>query len=124
ALVRRRYVQGRAVAVRDRLGVAPVPGARQDDRRLALRRELLDLGRRRERIEQQQAHAVVDRVRRDQRPPPLPLVPLRVSCLPVPDAGSNLAHGPMLRNGIGGTGGLPQCQLWTELGVARTKFCL
>jgi hypothetical protein len=71
---------------------ALVPGTRQDDGGLAVGHERLDLGRRRHRIEEQQALAVVDRVGRDVLIPGLGRTPIRMRRLPVPYAGSQLGH--------------------------------
>ncbi len=63
--VGRGHVDGQAKALHQDLGIALVPRRRQHDRRLTVGRELVDLARRRERIEEQQAFAVVDRIGRD-----------------------------------------------------------
>jgi len=80
-------------------GVALVPRARQDDRCRSVAREPLDLARRGDRVEEQQALAVVDRIGRDLRPPRLARFPFRVRRLPVPQAGSQLAHAVILVGG-------------------------
>src|SRR5688572_26562854 len=96
ALVGRGHVERRAETLRQALGVAPVPRARQHDRRLAAGCELVDLARWGQRVEQQQTLAVVDRVGRDHLVPLLSRLPVRVRCLPVPQARLQLAHGGML----------------------------
>jgi hypothetical protein len=63
------------------LRVALVPRRRQHHRRLALGRELVDLARRSDRVEQEEAVAVVDRVGRNHLVPRLARLPLRVRCL-------------------------------------------
>src|SRR5256885_1608954 len=59
-------------------------------------RERLDLTRHAQRVEQQQAFVVGDRVGGDVRVPRLARPPIRVTCLPVPETRSQLAHGAML----------------------------
>ena len=56
-------------------------------------------GRWGKRIEQQETFAVVDRVGRDQLVPLLTRLPVRMRCLPVPDAGLQLLHAAMLSRG-------------------------
>ena len=73
-----------------------MPRTRQHDRGLTLHRELVDLARQRERVEQQQPLAVVDRVRRDLRPPLLATAPLGMPRLPVPNTVRDLAHGAIV----------------------------
>jgi hypothetical protein len=68
------------------LGVALVPGRDEDDRRLAVGREHLQLARDGKRVEEQQSHAVIDRVRRNVLVLRLARLPLRVLRLPVPEA--------------------------------------
>ena len=65
-------------------------------RRLAASSEANELARHGERVEEQQLLTVVDRVGRHVLAPGLGRLPLRVWCLPVPQAGSQLAHGAML----------------------------
>jgi hypothetical protein len=94
--VGQRRVDRRAEPLDQALRVALVPRRGEHDRRLALGRELLELARHGQRIEQKQALAVVDRVRRHTLAPRLGRPPLGVRRLPVPQAGTQLAHGTML----------------------------
>lgn len=69
---------------------------RKAGRRLAAGRELVDLARRGQRVEQQQTVAVVDRIGRDHLVPILSRLPVGMRCLPVPQACLKLAHRGML----------------------------
>jgi hypothetical protein len=82
--VGRGHVDGQAKALHQALGIALVPRRRQHDRRPTAGRKLVDLARRRERVEEQQALAVVDRIGRDHLLPGLTCRPVRVRRLPVP----------------------------------------
>jgi hypothetical protein len=96
--VGRRYEHRYAEPLHQAAGVSLVPRRRQHDRRLAPRRKLDDLARRGYRIEQQQTAAVVDRVGGNRLAPPHAPFPLRVRCLPVPQARRQLTHDAMLRD--------------------------
>ena len=82
-----------AELLHEALRIPLVPGSGQDDRRLTGGREFLDLARHAQRVEQQQAFVVVDRVGRDVLVPRLARPPLRMRRLSVPQAGTQLAHG-------------------------------
>src|SRR6266849_1346489 len=73
-----------------------MPRRGEHDRRLAAGREVPKLARHGQRIEEQQPLPVVDRVGRHVLAPRLGRPPLRVRCLPVPQARTQLAHGTML----------------------------
>ena len=79
-----RRVYGYTEPLDQALRVALVPRRGQHDRGLALGRELLDLARRGDRVEEQQALAVVDRAGGDVLIPRLARPPIPVRCLPVP----------------------------------------
>src|SRR5205809_8005106 len=68
----------------------------RSDRRLAAGREVPKLARHGQRIEEQQPLPLVDRVGRHVLAPRLARSPLRVRRLPVPQTGTQLAHGTML----------------------------
>ena len=68
------------------LRVALVPRRGQHDRCLALGRKRLDLARRGDRVEEQQALAVVDCIGGDVPIPRLARLPVRVRRLPVPES--------------------------------------
>ena len=74
-----------------------MPRSGQDDRGLSRSRELLDLTGQAQRVEKQQAFAVVDRIRGDLFLPGLARPPVRMRCLPVPEARLQLAHAHDLR---------------------------
>ena len=80
------------------LRIPLVPRRGEHDRGLALSRERLDLARHAQRVEQQQAVVVDDRIGRDVRVPRLALPPPGVICLPVPQSRTQLAHVAMLLN--------------------------
>ena len=84
--IREWRVDGHTEPLDQTLRVALVPRRGQHDRRLALGRELLDLARRGDRVEEQQALAVVDRVGGDVPIPRLARLPARVRRLPVPES--------------------------------------
>lgn len=65
---------------------ALVPWCGEHDHRLSVGYEFFDLARHRQRVEEQQALAVVDRVGRDLRAPRLTRCPVRMPGLPVPQA--------------------------------------
>jgi hypothetical protein len=76
----------RGAETRDEVArVAFVPRRGEQDHRLALGGEPEALVRYAERVEQQQAAAVVDRIRRDLSPPRLFRRPVGMCCLPVPE---------------------------------------
>jgi hypothetical protein len=85
-------VHRQPVPLDEALQVTLVPRRGEDDRPLSLGYELLELARRRDRVEEQQTLAVVDRVRRDVLVPRRTRLPFRMRCLPVPQAGCQLAH--------------------------------
>jgi hypothetical protein len=93
ALVRWGHIERGVEPVGELDRVAPVPGARQHDRRLAEDGTIDELARKGERIEEQEAPVVLDRIRGDELTPVLTRLPLRVRCLPVPDARLHLVHG-------------------------------
>jgi hypothetical protein len=97
ALVGRRREHRRAEPFHEALRVALVPRRRQYDHRLALGRELLELRRNGQRVEEQQALAVVERIRGDALGPPILGRPVRMRSFPVPQAWSQLAHGAMVQ---------------------------
>jgi hypothetical protein len=84
--VGRRSEHGGAEPPDERLRVALVPGRGEDDHRLPFWRERQQLVRHGQRIEKQQALAVVDRVRRHLLRPSLARRPIRVRRLPVPES--------------------------------------
>jgi hypothetical protein len=92
----KRRVDRHAESLDEALRVALVPRRGQHDRRLPLGRERLDLARHAQRVEEQHVFVVDDRVGRDVLVPGLGRPPLRMGCLPVPQARANLAHGTML----------------------------
>ena len=82
-----------AEPLHEALCIPLVPRRGEHDRRLALGRQHLDLARHAQRVEQQQAFVVVDRVGRNVLVPRLARAPVRMGCLPVPEAPLQLAHG-------------------------------
>ena len=96
--VGQRRVDGHAEPLDQELRVALVPGRGEHDRRLAAGGEVHELARHGQRIEEQQLLTVVDRVGGNVLAPRLGRLPLRMWCLPVPQARTQLAHGAMLLN--------------------------
>jgi hypothetical protein len=94
--VRRRGENGGPEALDQRLRVALVPRRGEDDHRLAFAREREQRYRHGERVKEQQALAVIDRIRRHLLRPPLARRPVRVRRPPVPKSGLKLAHSAML----------------------------
>jgi hypothetical protein len=90
--IRRRHEDRHAEPLHEAPCVALVPRSRQHDSRLASGRELIDLTRRRQGIEQQQTVAVVDRIGGDELVPRLARSPVRVRRLPMPQAWPQLAY--------------------------------
>jgi len=84
--VRWGHEHGRAKPLYKASRVALVPRGNKHDPRLAVGRELDDLARRGQRVEEQEMLTVVDCVRRDHLAPRLARRPVRVRCLPMPEA--------------------------------------
>jgi hypothetical protein len=101
ALLGLRYELRSVEPLHEAAGIALVPRAGQHDRRVAAGRELLDLARQGQRVEQQQTVTVLDCVGGDLLAVPLERAvsrpPLRVRCLPVPQAGLHFPHRAILR---------------------------